>query len=92
MAVRAQLAGEWKLRLADLLEEFPEAVAELRDLVTQFRIDVPAGTTVSAAGHALAVGRDYSITASSGAIVAGTVIQGEVSPSVPFRPEPGPSW
>jgi len=85
--MRADLAGQWALRLADLLEEDPGAEAELRALVAQIQAALPAGTA-SAADHAVAAGRDVNITASGGGIAAG-VIHGDVTPPGPTRPGPG---
>ena len=74
-------------RLADLLEEDPGAEAELRARVAQIQAALPAGMA-SAAGHAVAAGRDVNITASGGGIAAG-VIHGDVTPPGPTRPGPG---
>ncbi len=35
--VRSNLAGQWQTRFADLLADHPEAVAELRALIAEFR-------------------------------------------------------
>jgi hypothetical protein len=48
--VQAALAAQWATRIADVLEEFPEAErpqaeAELRSFVNQIRAQVPAGST-----------------------------------------------
>lgn len=40
--VRAQLLPEWQMRLADLLEEFPDARDELRAWAEQVRAQLPA--------------------------------------------------
>ena len=80
---KTRLAEE---RLADLLEEDPGAEAELRALVAQIQAALPAGMA-SAAGHAVAAGRDVNITASGGGIAAG-VIHGDVTPPGPTRPGP----
>ena len=85
--VQADLAGQWALRLADLLEEDPGAEAELRALVAQIQAALPAGMA-SAADHAVAAGRDVNISASGGGIAAG-VIHGDVTPPGPTRPGPG---
>ena len=74
----AALAGRWATRLADLLEEDPGAETDLRDLVQQIQLALPAGI-VSAADHAVAAGRDVNIDATSGGIAAG-VIHGNVMP------------
>ena len=73
-------------RLADLLEEDPDAEADLRALVQQIQAALPAGM-VSAADHAVAAGRDVNISASGGGVAAG-VIHGNVAPPDPTRPGP----
>jgi len=83
---RAALAERWAVRLADLLEEDPGAEASLRALVQQIQAALPAGS-VSAADHAVAAGRDVTISAASGGIAAG-VIHGNVAPPGPSRPGP----
>ena len=80
------LAGAWQTRIADLLEERPDAVAELRELVGQLQAELPAGA-VSATGHGAAAGRDMNIWASGGGVAAGTV-HGDVSPGNPTGPGP----
>ncbi|MEV4110228.1 hypothetical protein [Nonomuraea sp. NPDC049695] len=40
--VRAQALTAWQVRLTDLLEESPQAAAELRDLVTRIEELIPA--------------------------------------------------
>jgi hypothetical protein len=84
--VQAELAGAWRTRLLDLVEEHPDAVADLRALVEQIQAQLPAGA-VSAADHAIAAGRDVNITASGGGIAAGTV-HGNVAPGNPTIPGP----
>jgi hypothetical protein len=84
--VGAELAGQWATRLADLLEEHPDAEAELRALVEEIRAMLPAGS-VSGADHAVAAGRDISIRASGGSVAAG-VIDGNVAPPGPTLPGP----
>jgi hypothetical protein len=83
---RAELEATWRTRLLDLLEEHPDAVADLRALVEQIQAEMPAGA-VSAAGHGVAAGRDVSITASGGGIAAGTV-HGNVAQGNPTSPGP----
>ncbi len=78
---RAVLAERWAGRLADLLEEHPDAEADLRTLVQEIQAALPAGT-VSAADHAVAAGRDVNISAASGGVAAG-VIHGNVTPPDP---------
>jgi hypothetical protein len=83
---RAALAERWAGRLEDLLEENPDVEAELRVLVRQIQAALPAGT-MSAAGHAVAAGRDVNISA-SGAVVAAGVIHGNVAPPGPTQEGP----
>jgi hypothetical protein len=83
---RAALAERWATRLADLLEEDPGAEADLRAVVQQVQAALPVGA-VSAADHAVAAGRDVTISATSGGIAAG-VIHGNVAPPGPTRPGP----
>ena len=82
---RAALAQRWAGRLADLLEEYPDAEADLRALVQEVQAALPAGM-VSAADHAVAAGRDVNISAVSGGVAAG-VIHGNVTPD-PTRQGP----
>jgi hypothetical protein len=84
-AAQVKLAAAWQARLADLLEEDPEAVAGLRMLVEELQAALRAGS-VRAAGHGLAAGRDLTITAAGG-VAAGT-IHGDVSPPGPSQPGP----
>src|SRR6202050_3309837 len=57
--IRAALAGRWAGRWADLLEENPDAEAELRALVQQSQAALPAETP-SAFSHAASVNGDAS--------------------------------
>jgi hypothetical protein len=84
---RAALEAQWVTRMRDLLEEDPGAEADLRALVEEIRARLPAGV-VSAAGHAVAAGRDVNISADRGGLAAG-VIHGNVAP--PGPPHPGPA-
>src|SRR5712691_10764184 len=84
---RAALAERWAGRLADLLEEDPGVEADLRALVQEIQAALPA-EMVSAAGHAVAAGRDVNISATGGGVAAG-VIHGDVAP--PNPPGPGPA-
>jgi hypothetical protein len=86
---RAALAERWAGRLADLLEEHPDAEADLRALVQQIQEALPAGM-MSAADHAVAAGRDVNISAVSGGVAAG-VIHGNVAPPGPTHPGPATS-
>jgi hypothetical protein len=76
----------WTGRFADLLDEDPGLEAELRALVQEVAVQLPAGA-VSAAGHSVAAGRDVTIAASGGGIAAG-VIHGDVAPLDPTLPGP----
>jgi hypothetical protein len=84
--VRAAVAERWAGRFADLLDEEPAVEADLRALVEEVAAQLPAGS-VSAAGHALAAGRDVNITASGG--IAAGVFHGNVAPP-PGPTTPGP--
>jgi hypothetical protein len=84
--VRAALEAQWVTRLTDLLQEDPGVEADLRALVQQIQVQLPAGV-VSAADHAVAAGRDVNITASGGGVAAGT-IHGDVSAANPTQPGP----
>ena len=83
---RTALAERWAGRLADLLEEHPDAEADVRALVREIQAALPAGM-VSAADHAVAAGRDVNISAASGGVAAG-VIHGNVAPPNPTRQDP----
>jgi hypothetical protein len=72
---RAAQTVAWKTRLEGLLEENPDAEAELRALVQHIRAQLPAGT-VSAGDHSVAAGGDVTI---SGGTVTGVVIHGDLS-------------
>ena len=85
---RVAQAQRWAGRLADLLEEDPGVEADLRTLVEEIQAQLPAGV-VSAADHAVAAGRDVTITASGGGTAAG-VIHGNVTPPNPPGPGPAP--
>ena len=85
--MRADMAGQWALRLADLLEEDPGAETELRALVEEIGALLPGGAA-SAAGHSVAAGRDVSVRADRGSVAAG-VIHGNVAPPGPTGPGPG---
>jgi hypothetical protein len=87
--MRADMAGQWALRLADLLEEDPGAETELRALVEEIGALLPGGAA-SAAGHSVAAGRDVSVRADRGSVAAG-VIHGNVAPPGPTGPGPGNS-
>jgi hypothetical protein len=78
---RTRLEGAWQTRLVDLLEEYPDAAADLQVLVDRIRAELPA-CVVSATGHGIAAGGNVNISASGGGVAAGT-IQGNVSPPNP---------
>jgi hypothetical protein len=86
---RAALEAQWVTRMRDLLEEDPGAEADLRALVQEIQALLPAGA-VSAADHAVAAGRDVTISADRGGIAAG-VIHGTVAPPGPTHPGPATS-
>ena len=85
--VRADLARQWALRLADVLEDDPGAETELRALVDEIGALLPDGA-VSAVGHSVAAGRDVNIRADRGSFATG-VIHGNVAPPGPTGPGPG---
>ena len=78
---RTRLEAAWQTRLIDLLEEHPDAAADLQILIDRIQTELPA-RAVTASGHGVAAGRDVNISASGGGVAAGT-IQGNVSPSNP---------
>ena len=84
---RAAQAQRWEGRFTDLLDEDPDAEADLRALMEEIRAMLPAGV-VSATDHAVAAGRDMNISADRGGIAA-AVIHGNVAP--PNPPGPGPA-
>jgi len=84
--IRAVLAERWAGRLADLLEEHPDAEADLGALVQEIQAALPAGV-VSAEDHAVAAGHDVTISAAGGGVAAG-VIHGNVAPPDPTGPGP----
>jgi hypothetical protein len=86
-SARVVQAQRWEGRFADLLDEDPGVEADLRALVQEIAAQLPAGM-VSAADHAVAAGRDVSISASGGGVAAG-VIHGNVAPLNP--PPQGPA-
>jgi hypothetical protein len=84
--VAAGLEATWLTRLADLLEEDPGLAGELRAVLDKAGTQIRAGSA-SATGHAVAAGRDVTVTASGGGVAAAT-IHGNVSPGNPTRPGP----
>jgi hypothetical protein len=83
--VRAALAERWAGRLADLLEEHPDAEADLRTLVEQIQAQLPAGM-VTAVDHSVAAGGNVTATAHDQGVAA-NVIHGDVHQG-PTRPGP----
>ena len=83
---RAELGQVWQVRVADLLEEDPDAEAELRALVEEIGAQLRAGA-VSAADHSVAAGGDVNVCADRGSVAAG-VIHGNVAPPGPTPPGP----
>jgi hypothetical protein len=75
--VRGALEVQWTTRLADLLDEYPEAESDLRALVAEIQAQFPVGV-VTATDHAVAAGGDINITASGSGVAAG-VIHGPVN-------------
>jgi hypothetical protein len=84
--VKADVGAEWAVRFKDLLADHPDAGAQLRALVEEIQVLLPAGS-VSASGHAVAAGRDINVSADRGSVAAG-VIHGSVAPPGPTRPGP----
>ena len=84
---RAQEAAaeRWAGRFADLLDEDPGLEAQLRALVEEVAVQLPAAA--SAADHSVAAGRDVNVTASGSGTAAG-VIHGNVVPRGPTPPGP----
>jgi hypothetical protein len=83
------LAAQWSTRVADLLEEYPAAEADLRTLIEQIQAALPAGM-VSAADHGIAAGRDVQvkdIKADRGGFAAG-IVSGDVTLPGPTGPGP----
>jgi hypothetical protein len=74
--VRTAQAQRWQGRFADLLDEDPYIEAELRALVEEIRVELPAGL-VSAADHSVAAGGNVNIAATTGGVAA-AVIHGDV--------------
>lgn len=79
---REAVAERWADRFADLLDEDPGVEAELRALLEEVAVQLPA-----AADHSVATGRDVNITASGGGTAA-VVIHGNVAPPNPTGPGP----
>lgn len=84
--VQAGLAGQWATRLADLIDDHPDAESELRILVKEIR-ELLSVERVAAGDHSVAAGGDVSIKADRASVAAG-VIHGNVAPPGPTRPGP----
>ena len=82
---QAEQAARWAGRLADLLEDHPDAEDELRSLVAEIQRRLP-GAADAATRNSVAVGRDVNVTAEHGSLAAG-VIHGDVT--WPGPPMPG---
>jgi hypothetical protein len=74
----------WRARLADFLEEHPEAATELRALIEQTRAALPNDTT-SADNGGVAIGGDVAPSSGAGSNVFG-VVNGPVSILGPQSP------
>lgn len=85
-ADRAQLEATWRTRLLDLLDEQPDAAADLRTLIQHLQALLPVGV-VSAADRGVVAGRDVRVTASGGGVAAGAV-HGNISLQNPTIPGP----
>jgi hypothetical protein len=83
--VQADLAGQWRIRFADLLADHPDAEAELADFVEELK-----AVTVTAVGHSVAAGRDVNVSADQGSVAA-AVIHGDVKLPGPRTPGPASS-
>ena len=85
-SARAHQRQRWQDRFADLLDQDPDVVAELRALLEEIQAQLPAGA-VSAGDHAVAAGRDVNVRADHGS-VATAVLHGNVTPLGPTDPDP----
>lgn len=83
---RGSAEAVWRTRLADLLEEHPDAAGELRTLVERIQAELPADN-VAASDHSVAAARDVNISATGGGVAAG-VISGDVTLPGPTNPDP----
>jgi hypothetical protein len=82
---QAEQAARWAGRLADLLEDHPDAEDELRSLVAEIQRRL-LGAAVTATGNSVAAGGDINVTADQGSLAVG-VIHGDVT--WPGPPSPG---
>lgn len=71
--VKAEVAGQWRTRFADLLADYPDAVCELDALVREVSVSLSA-----VADHSAAAGRDMIARADRGGVAA-NVVHGDVS-------------
>jgi hypothetical protein len=88
--MQADLASQWALRLTDLLQDHPDAEAELRALVDEIVAMLPVGA-VSAIDYSVAAGRDVNVRADHKGVAA-AVIQGNVALPGPIHPGPPMRW
>ena len=82
--VRTIQVAAWTTRLADLLEEHPDAEADLRALVDEIQSALPS-VAVSAVDHSIAAGGTVGISASGGGFSVG-VLHGNVELPGPTQP------
>ncbi len=77
--LKASLASQWSLRLADLMEQDPDAIAELLEVVEEVSALLPAAevAAVASGDRSAAIGGDVRVTADRGSIAALTM--GDVS-------------
>jgi hypothetical protein len=80
--VQADLAAQWRTRFADLMADYPDAEAELADLVVELK---PVVAAVS--DHSVAAGRDVNVSAEHSSVAA-AVIHGDVTLPGPTGPGP----
>ena len=83
---QAYLAAQWAGRLADLLEERPDAESEVRAAVDEIRAMLSGGS-MTGVSQSIVAGRDVRIEASGGSVAART-IYGDVRPPDPTSPGP----
>lgn len=83
-SARAHQQQRWQDRFADLLDQDPDVEAELRALLEEIQVQLPAGA-VSAGDHAVAAGRDVNVRADHGSVSA-AILHGNVTPQGPTDP------
>jgi hypothetical protein len=80
--VQADLATTWRVRFADVLDAYPDAVGELEALTRELQAAAPAMS--SASDHSAAAGRDMTAWADRGSnaanVVHGNMTAGPTSP------------